>query len=94
MGRHFTGLIDSSQQNFTMPIRPYGRSRMAAKLKGISRLKKSEKHDDEYPDELWKFMSPSEKAKFLVADVFSRSSKDSSAIQPEEHKQKEHDNEH
>ncbi|WP_233468679.1 hypothetical protein [Enterobacter asburiae] len=52
MGRHFTGLIDSSQQNFTMPIRPYGRSRMAAKLKGISRLKKSEKHDDEYPDEL------------------------------------------
>ncbi|MEG2263080.1 MAG: hypothetical protein RSC68_01770 [Acinetobacter sp.] len=63
MGRHFTGLIDSSQQNFTMPIRPYGRSRMAAKLKGISRLKKSEKHDDEYPDELWKFMSPSEKAK-------------------------------
>lgn len=39
MGRHFTGLIDSSQQNFTMPIRPYGRSRMAAKLKGISRLK-------------------------------------------------------
>ena len=43
MGRHFTGLIDSSQQNFTMPIRPYGRSRMAAKLKGISRLKKSEK---------------------------------------------------
>ena len=89
MGRHFTGLIDSSQQNFTMPIRPYGRSRMAAKLKGISRLKKSE-----YPDELWKFMSPSEKAKFLVADVFSRSSKDSSAIQPGEHKQKEHDNEH
>ncbi|WP_415358407.1 hypothetical protein [Escherichia coli] len=61
---------------------------MAAKLKGISRLKKSEKQADEYPDELWKFMSPSEKAKFLVADVFSRSSKEPSAVQPGEHKQK------
>ncbi|MCS1160207.1 hypothetical protein NXZ88_24915 [Escherichia coli] len=64
---------------------------MAAKLKGISRLKKSEKQADEYPDELWKFMSPSEKAKFLVADVFSRSSKEPSAVQPGEHKQKDHD---
>ncbi|MGP8939618.1 hypothetical protein [Enterobacter soli] len=67
---------------------------MAAKLKGISRLKKSEKQDDAYPDELWKFMSPSEKAKFLVADVFSRNSKESSTTQPGEHKQKDHDNEH
>ena len=56
---------------------------MAAKLKGISRLKNLKSMTMNILMNSGNLLSPSEKAKFLVADVFSRSSKDSSAIQPE-----------
>lgn len=94
MGRYIVCQLDIRQEKPTISHRTYGRSRAGRNLKGTSRLSKNEKIDDAYPDELWKYMSSTEKAKYLVADVFSRGTQKKAYLKTEDRKQQDDSNEH